>query len=179
MKIAVVQTKPSPEDIPTNIKGHERFESTAASLGADLIIFPELSDTGYEPTNAIDYTSDRHDSRFDLLQEISDNHNITLGIGAPTKYSGSVCISLLLFHPGQQRQIYSKMYLHSDEEPFFIPGPSSTSLVGNNPSIALAICYELSVPQHANDAAKNGAEIYLASVAKTADGVEKAISRLS
>jgi predicted amidohydrolase len=43
----------------------------------------------------------------------------------------------------------------------------------------LAICYELSVPEHAEAAFKNEASAYIASVAKSADGVEKAGKRLS
>ena len=45
--------------------------------------------------------------------------------------------------------------------------------------IALAICYELSVPEHAENAFKSGAEIYIASVAKSVNGVDQAIKRLS
>ena len=45
--------------------------------------------------------------------------------------------------------------------------------------MALAICYELSVPEHAESAYQSGAEVYIASVAKSADGVEKAVKRLS
>ena len=41
----------------------------------------------------------------------------------------------------------------------------------------MAICYELSVPQHAEDAAKNGAEYYIASVVE--DTIDKAIGKLS
>ncbi|MFK7978556.1 MAG: hypothetical protein AB8G86_01120 [Saprospiraceae bacterium] len=45
--------------------------------------------------------------------------------------------------------------------------------------IALAICYEISVPKHIAAATKNGAKIYLASVAKTQEGVQQAAERLS
>ena len=45
--------------------------------------------------------------------------------------------------------------------------------------IALAICYELSVPEHSEDAHKSGAEIYIASVAKSVNGVEKAVISLA
>jgi predicted amidohydrolase len=75
--------------------------------------------------------------------------------------------------------LYSKKYLHPDEEEFFISGQNSSRLINNKPNIGLAICYELSVPEHSENAFKNGAEIYIASVAKTVKGVEKAIKTLS
>ena len=62
---------------------------------------------------------------------------------------------------------------------FFINDKNSTGLIGSNPNLALAICYELSVPKHSEDAFNRGAEIYVASVAKNANGVEKAIKNLS
>jgi predicted amidohydrolase len=45
--------------------------------------------------------------------------------------------------------------------------------------ISPAICYELSVPAHADLAVKNGASIYMASVAKTGLGIDMAEIRLS
>jgi predicted amidohydrolase len=37
---------------------------------------------------------------------------------------------------------------------FFISGKNSTGLIGNKTNIALAICYELSVPEHSENALK-------------------------
>ena len=86
---------------------------------------------------------------------------------------------MVLFQPHKARQTYSKKYLHPDEEEFFISGQSSDSLIGNKTNIALAICYELSVPEHSESAFKSGAEIYIASVAKAVNAVDKAIKSLS
>lgn len=54
-----------------------------------------------------------------------------------------------------------------------------TGLIGPKRNIALAICYEISVPEHSENAYNSGAEIYIASVAKSADGVEKAVKNLT
>jgi predicted amidohydrolase len=76
--------------------------------------------------------------------------------------------------------VYSKQYLHADEAPFFVRGRDQNGLiVVKDNKIALAICYELSVAAHAEAASKNGAAIYLASVAKTARGVASATERMS
>ena len=86
---------------------------------------------------------------------------------------------MIIFQPHQARQTYTKKYLHPDEEEFFISAQNFTGLIGNEKNSALAICYELSVPEHVENAYKSGAEIYLASVAKSADGVAKAVKNLS
>ena len=49
----------------------------------------------------------------------------------------------------------------------------------NSQKIALAICYEISIPEHAEKAFQNGAQIYIASVAKFKSGINKAKTELA
>lgn len=168
-----------PGDIAANTDRHLQLTRLAVAQQADRIIFPELSLTGYEPTLAHSLATTPDDSCFAVFHEMSVAQNITIGIGAPLQGSEGVTIGLLLFGPDKKTNVYEKQYLHADEKPFFIPGKSNEGLVGDDPSIALAICYELSVPAHAEAALQNGAQVYLASVAKPADGVKKAAERLA
>ena len=179
MKICVAQTRPVKGDIQNNIEKHKKFIDLAAANGADIVIFPELSLTGYEPALAKALATNQDDGRFDDFQKIADSRQITIGIGVPTKSGASPCISMVIFQPYQARQTYSKQYLHADEEPFFTHGPGLPGLIEGKPNIALAICYELSVPEHAEKAFTNGADVYVASVAKSASGVEQAVKRLA
>lgn len=141
---------------------------------ADLILFPELSLTGYEPTLADTLASIQEDVRLDIFQEMSDKELITICVGLPTRSKAGVHISLVVFQPDAPRSTYSKQHLHKDELPFFVPGDQSMILTLDNKKIALAICYESLLPEHAEEAAQQGAGFYLASVAKTAKGMEKA-----
>lgn len=179
MKIGVAQIRPVKGDIQANIDRHKKLIDLACSYATDVIVFPELSITGYEPGLSHELATHKDDTRFDDFQLISDTKKITIGIGVPTKDSKGICITMLLFQPEQARQTYSKKYLHPDEEPYFISGDNSNGLIGNKSDIALAICYELSVPEHAENVHQHGAQIYLTSVAKTAEGVKNASSRLS
>ena len=151
----------------------------AITNGAEVIIFPELSITGYEPELAKELATNQDDRRFDELQQISDNNGITIGVGVPTKNNEGICISMVIFQPHKARTTYSKKYIHPDEEPFFTNGQNFGCLEGTKPKIGLAICYELSIPAHSENAHQCGAEVYIASVAKTAEGVEKAHKSLS
>ncbi|MEO8765244.1 MAG: carbon-nitrogen hydrolase family protein [Ginsengibacter sp.] len=179
MKICVAQTQPVKGDITSNIEKHKKLIDAAVSSGSGMIIFPELSLTGYEPKLAKVLATDQNDSRLDCFQQISDSDTITIGVGIPTRDGKGINISMILFQPHEQRLVYSKKYIHADEEEFFTAGQNFTLFERSNVNIALAICYELSVLQHAEEAFKSGAGIYIASVAKTADGVDKAIKRLS
>ncbi len=179
MKLCVAQTRPVKGEIQSNIASHKKLVNLAVLYGAVTIIFPELSVTGYEPKLAKALATTADDHRFNDFQEISDAKNIIIGIGVPTKNDRGTCISMILFHPHKEKQLYSKKYLHADEEPFFVPGENSSVLINDKNNIALAICYELSIPEHAVHAFNHGARTYIASVAKTAPGVEKASVTLS
>jgi predicted amidohydrolase len=179
MKICAAQTRPVKGDIQCNIDNHLKIIDLAVAHGAAIIIFPELSLTGYEPGLAKELATTLNDSRLDVFQKISDTRQVIIGAGSPIKNNDGTCISMVIFQPHKARQLYSKKFLHPDEEPFFVSGQNTIGLTSNKSSIAFAICYELSVPVHAGDAFKNGADVYIASVAKSAAGVEKAAESLA
>lgn len=174
MKIALAQIKPIKGQLDQNIILHQRCIEKASVQGADLIVFPELSLTAYEPRLAQELALDFQDQRLDIFQGQSDKHQITIGLGIPMKAPNGIHISQIFFKPNQPRQAYSKQYLHSDEQPYFIPGTKSLLLTIKNQKIAPAICYESLLEAHIAQANKMGATIYIASVAKPEEGISKA-----
>jgi predicted amidohydrolase len=175
MKISVAQTKPIKGDIPANIETHKKLIALAILHNADTIFFPELSITGYEPELAKELAKNQDDREFDDFQEISNKHKITIGIGMPTKKNSRIKISMIIFQPDTPRQIYSKQQLHSDEFSYFVNGEKQIILTVDNKKIAPAICYESLQTGHSENANKLGAEIYVASVAKSQNGIHKAM----
>jgi predicted amidohydrolase len=190
MKICVAQTKPVKGDIPTNIIHHKKLIGLAVAADADMIFFPELSITGYEPELAKEMATDKDDLRFDEFQDLSDDKNITIGIGMPIvagasaekqetlQHDAGVMIGMIIFQPGRARQVYCKQYLHADENPYFVQGNNQVYLSAGEQKLGLSICYELSVPEHSENLHRNGATIYISSVAKTAEGMKKAAETL-
>lgn len=174
MKICLAQTKSDKGKIDCNIKHHTNWIEIALSEKADLIVFPELSLTAYEPLLAKELATHQNDSRLDAFQSISDLNKIAIGVGLPTRSESGILISMVVFQPERPRQTYSKQILHSDEKPYFIEGHEQTILTIKGLNIALAICYESLQPEHSEYANKLGADIYLASVAKSQGGIEKA-----
>ncbi len=174
MKLCSAQILPIKGDIESNIQKHISFINLAIDNGASLIFFPELSLTGYEPSLAKELATTQEDSRLDIFQEISDTKQIIICVGIPTPQQNGVCISMVIFQPQNPRQTYSKLILHADEYPYFVNGNKQVFISYRNHKIALAICFESLQIEHAENAAENCAKIYLASVAKSAKGVEKA-----
>lgn len=179
MKIGIAQARPFPGDISANIESHKKLIELAVSHQAHIIIFPELSLTGYEPTLAKSLATHQHDSRFDDFQKISDTDRISIGVGVPIISPAGICISMILFQAHQERRTYSKKYLHPDEDEFFVRGQNFPVIKIEDSQIALAICFELSVPEHADHAFKYGTQIYLASVAKFECGLDPAFHSLA
>lgn len=176
MKISVAQAKPETGNIEKNIAKHLQLIELAN--GADLIVFPELSLTGYEPALAGNLATGIDDKRLDVFQTVSDKQGITICIGLPIKNEGGVTISMVIIQPQEPRQLYSKTYLHADEEPFFVSHQNDINLTLSS-RITFAICYELSVPEHTTNAFKNGENIYIASVSKTKKGIDKTLPALA
>jgi len=177
MKICLAQAMAVKGDVNANLDNHKKLIERAVPHRADFIVFPELSLTGYEPALANGLATSKDDKRFDELQGLSDSNKLIIGAGMPIKTDDGIMIGMIIFQPFQPRKTYFKQYIHPDEEPYFIKGAYQSVL--NETNIALAICFEISVPAHAEQAHNNGAEIYIASVAKTVDGMNKAIDSLS
>ncbi|MCU0341323.1 MAG: carbon-nitrogen hydrolase family protein [Spirosomaceae bacterium] len=174
MKIAIPQIRPVKGDIETNLQRHADFVRLAVGHGVSLMFFPELSLTGYEPTLAHALATTKYDKRLEILQNLSNEHQIALGVGLPTRSDEGVRISMVIILPNGTRLLYSKQLLHPDELRYFVAGEQLVLLPYRNQFIAPAICYESLVPTHAATAAMAGTAIYFASVAKSVKGVEKA-----
>lgn len=174
MNIGLAQIKPFKGDIQRNIQLHLEWIEKALLENVDLIVFPELSLTGYEPQLAKGLAMTIDDSRLTIFEKLSNQKGISIAIGAPTQVENGILISMLIFEPDNPRKVYSKQMLHSDELAYFVEGKSQIILHQPSVQIAPAICYESLQTNHALAAKDLGAELYLASVAKSQKGVDKA-----
>lgn len=179
MKICVAQTRPHKSEVLKNIEGHNKLIELALPYDVDVIIFPELSVTGYEPEIATELATNQDDDIFDHFQNTSDKYGITIGVGMPTKDEKGTSISMILFQPQHVRKTYHKKYIHADEEAHFVSNTNFTGLIGPEHNIAPAICYELSVPEHSEAAAAAGASYYVASAVKSQTSLEKSYQSLA
>lgn len=173
MKICAAQLKPKPGDVEFNIIQHKNLIEKAINNHVDLIFFPELSLTGYEPSLANSLATSLIDERFDLFQKLSDENRIIICVGMPIKGENGTLIGLIIFQPKLDRRLYSKQLLHADEIPFFVAGDNQILIKFGTEIIAPAICFESVQDSHASAAKEQGTSIYLASVAKNASGVIK------
>jgi len=185
MKIAIAQNRPKIGTVQANLAGHQTLIEIAATQDAQLVVFPELSLTGYQPCRAAELACAAADPCFELLQSLCEQHKIALAVGLPMFATDAATtanlprISLLLFRPGHEPLVYSKQHLHADELPCFEAGPTCDGVFELDSKVGFSICFELSVKEHAERAFHAGAVVYIASVAKTLAGVKSANQRLA
>lgn len=175
MKICIAQTLSIKGQLIDNINNHLLHIENAVAQDADMIIFPELSITGYEPTIASELATNENDQIFDVFQAISDKDKIIICVGMPLQKSGGVQIGMIIFQPNKSRSTYAKQLLHADELPYFTNGNKPYYLQVKGIKIAFGICYETLQPTHIEQAIQSSTDIYIASVAKSQKGIEKAL----
>ncbi|SON95769.1 MULTISPECIES: carbon-nitrogen hydrolase family protein [Xanthomonas] len=149
MRLTAAQILSTPGQIEENISKHLNVIRLPARKNADVLVFPELSLTGYEPALAQALAVHPIDGRFDAFQVASDRYGMLIAIGVPTKGAKGIEISMICFQPGLERTTYSKQQLHLDELPFFTPGTEQRVLRHADQVLAPAICYESLQASHA------------------------------
>jgi predicted amidohydrolase len=179
MLIAAAQTKPVKGDIKKNIESHLVLIKQAVASKADAVFFPELSIIGYEPRLADELATTAADSRFTVFQQQANDNNISIAIGLPVKNNDGIQICMAVYQPQQPPQTYAKQHLHGSETPWFVNGSGQIFLSVKEAVVAPAICYELSVPAHAEFAVNNGASVYIACTVNSFNGVDKDLNHLA
>ena len=147
MKIALGQINPTVGDLPGNSRLMLEFAQRAATAKADIIVFPELSLTGYPPRDLVEKHSflDRVE---DHLQSLATQAPMAMIVG----YTGRVAASTgkqalnsaAVIDKGQVVFRQSKMLLPTydvfDEARYFVPADQEKLLTLNGCRIALTIC---------------------------------------
>ncbi|PTT61356.1 carbon-nitrogen hydrolase family protein [Stenotrophomonas sp. HMWF003] len=172
MKLVAAQLRALAGDIDGNIQRHIAVIERAASDGAAVVVFPELSLTGYEPRMAQRLAMSCDDPRLEVFQALSDRDQMLIAVGAPHRGQEGIEIGMFVFRCGEVPVVYAKQMLHADEQPYFHPGDRPMVFPLHGAVIAPAICYESLQTAHADAAVARGATVYLASVAKAARGVD-------
>jgi predicted amidohydrolase len=170
--LAVAQSGSVKGDIAANIRRHEEFIKLAAQHGANLILFPELSLTGYEPEVAGACALKVDDPRLESLKKLAKTYQITVIAGAPiANRAGKPYLGALIIDE-KTSACYCKQFLHPGEEAYFAANQDRNAYVIDiqGERIGMAICADTSHAVHIEAAAKQGATIYAAGVLFTEPG---------
>ena len=175
MILAAAQTKPKSGDIDTNLLDHYRLVELAAINNANLIVFPELSITGYERENARQIAFSPNDSRLNQLRSLAVENQITIIAGAPILIKSELFLGEFIILPDNSISIYTKQFLHTGEEVFYQSSFDYNPIIEiENERISFSICADIDNPTHPENAKKNKISIYIASIFFSPNGISEA-----
>lgn len=167
-------------NISENISKHREYAAEASKYGAQIIIFPEMSLTGYETYFEKDQLFTINDKRLDDLLSAADKYNVILNAGAPLLIDNKAYISSLLIFPGKKLEIYIKKYLHTGEDAFFNSRKDYDPVIKlNDEQLSFAICYDIETDEHIRSAKSRKSSTYVASIFYSSKGIDSGIQRLN
>ncbi|MFB7908913.1 carbon-nitrogen hydrolase family protein [Kitasatospora sp. NPDC056076] len=138
-----------------------RHAAAVREAGTRLVVFPELSLTGYDLTAP---AVDPADARLAPLVEACGATGALALVGAPVvEADGRESIATLAVTGGGARVVYRKMRLHGPELDRFSPGERPVVLELDGLRLGLAVCADAADPAHAEETAALGIDAYVAS----------------
>ena len=164
LAIAVAQPPSTSNDVAGNALIHAE---TIRAAGARVVVFPELSLTGYE-LDAAPIAVD--DPRLGpIVEACAETGSIAL-VGAPVSGEGGRRhIGVLAVDGNGARVAYRKVWLGGNEPGHFSPGGAPAILEVDGWRLGLAVCKDTGVPQHAADTAALEMDAYVAGMLEAAD----------
>lgn len=183
---AQISIHPFPS-VAENVANHLRCIRLAAEHDAQLLVFPELSSTGYSlqlPAGALFTVGDE---RLHELHDACRETGVTACVGVPLRSNveGKAHIASVVLHPDGCRHAHTKRFLDPSEVTSFAPGSGGPLLDFSSPpgshdeSIALAICADTSNPVHPLSASRAGATLYAAGSVISSASYDAECTRLS
>src|SRR5882724_2979246 len=152
MKIAVAQISCSLGDPEANLSKVRDFSRRAKDVNAELIVFPEMTDTGYS-MSVIQKHADEWNSGFvPGLREIASQVSIAIVSGVSERDGSSIYNSQILVDAkGDVLAKYRKTHLYAvapvEEQACFAPGDEFVSFALGDVHFGFSICYDLRFPE--------------------------------
>lgn len=145
LTVALAQVKLTVGAIVANTK--RVLDAVNDSAGADIVVFPELTLTGY-PLEDLVYRSDLYAMLDGALDQIKQHSDATaIMVGYPETDGQAIFNAVSVFHRGQRIAHYRKQILPNygefDEKRYFTAGTESCVFELKGHKIGLLICEDL------------------------------------
>src|SRR6188472_3396044 len=152
MKVAVAQISCSLGDPEANIAKVRAFSQRAKEAGAELVVFPEMTDTGYSMPVIQKHASHWKTGFVAGVQEIANHLSLAIVSGVSERDGSSIYNSQVLVDAkGDIIATYRKTHLYSvapvEEQTCFAPGNTFESFALGDLNFGFSICYDLRFPE--------------------------------
>lgn len=167
-KISLVQFESIPNQTSENVKKAVSFMNKAAKDGSDLIVFPELFNTGYIPgrfnSDFFDLAEGIEEKTISTLSEeaLKLNINVVAPIAVKSDMPGVIYNSAVVINRnGDYEGVYHKTHVWADERNYFKEGSEFPVFELDIGTIGIVICYDGGFPEASRSLALKGAELIL------------------
>jgi NAD+ synthase (glutamine-hydrolysing) len=147
LRIALGQFNSTVGDIEGNVKTMSSIYNEAVKLGADVVVFPEMSVCGYPPEDLLLKDDFLGDIRTAIERLAKDCPKKTIITGFAEKSEKGYFNSLAVLTGGKVKNIYRKSVLPNygvfDERRYFRPGTEPLVIEINQMAAALTICEDI------------------------------------
>ncbi len=155
-------------DIAANVAAHERLIDDAGGRGVDVLVFPELSLTGYASPIADDgsarYVIDPGGPDLGPIEDACRANRVVAVVGTSVNTTAGLGLAAIVVdRRGRVCATYVKQHLDGHEKDWFVPGTAGCLIEVDGWLLALGICYDASFPEHGRGLALEGADAYLVS----------------
>lgn len=166
LKVTMAQVDFLVGDIPGNAERiRAAAEKAADEQGADIVVFPELSLTGYPPEDLLLRPSldDRVQDALDMLADARLSAAIV--VGTPIREDGLLYNAAVLIDEGEIRATYLKQQLPNyqvfDEKRYFGAGADPCVTLIKGVPVGLTVCEDIWVDGPVEQSAAAGAKLIL------------------
>jgi omega-amidase len=152
MKIAAAQIACAPGDLDANLQKLREFATRAKGAGAELVIFPEMTDTGYSMPVIQRHARRWNEGAVPKLQKVAKELSVGLIAGISDRDGGSIFnAQLFVSREGEVLAKYRKTHLVTaaplDERVCLSPGNEFVTCKIDKFNVGLSICYDLRFPE--------------------------------
>jgi NAD+ synthase (glutamine-hydrolysing) len=149
LRVALAQVNATVGDISGNARKIAQQTAAARDEGAALVVFPELSLTGYPPEDLLLKTAFLEEAGAALEELAAQTRGIVALVGFPER-ADDVYNSAAVLADGEVAGVYRKMYLPNygvfDEQRYFQSGAEAAIFELNGIPIGISICEDIWEP---------------------------------
>lgn len=170
--IAAAQICAREGDIVYNLREHYRLIRLASEHRVRLLVFPEMSVTGYVREKADRLAFTPGDPRLGTLRQLAQRYGMIIVAGAPVRLGAPLHIGSFIIFPSGTEALYTKHYLHDGEADFYAPNRdfNPVILLGDE-KLCPAVSSDIENPAHVAQAVGAGATAYMSSVFYPESGI--------
>lgn len=167
VNVTLVQLAPVLGDKKANLRTMEKEVRKAAKKGAQLVVFGELSLTGYRIKDKVARLAETKDGpSIKKMAKVAKENDCHILFGMPEKYHkirGIIYNIAVLVGPSREPQIYRKWFLPTfgpfEEKVHFTPGKGVDLLEADFGKLGVFVCYDIFFPELAKTYALKGADL--------------------